>query len=131
MKRGELQSIFRNGRALVARETYAVAKTRRPCAGAFALIRDRNETTCIIEESKLNLQSCLGVEGDWRLLTFDMILPFGLIGFIAEVSAALARERIGIMALSAYSTDHILVKNRDLDKAVAALEKLGLAVHRL
>jgi hypothetical protein len=131
MKRGELQSYFKNGRALVARETYAVAKTRRACAGAFALIRDRNETTCIIEESKLRPQPCLGVEGDWRLLTFDMILPFGLVGFIAEVSTALAREGIGIMALSAYSTDHILVKNRDLEQAAAALEKLGLIVRRL
>jgi hypothetical protein len=130
MKRNELQQYFNNGRALVFGPSYAIAKTRRPCAEAFAIIRDKNETSCVIEESKLHTQNCLGVEGGWRLITFDMILPFSLVGFIANISGALAKERISILALSSYSTDHILVKNKDLERAVKALEKLGLTVVR-
>jgi hypothetical protein len=130
MKRSELQEYLRNGRARVAGETFAVAKTRRVSAGAFAVIRDSRETTCIIEESKLRPKNCLGVEGDWRLITFDMILPFGLVGFIAQVSGALAAEGISLMALSSYSTDHVLVKNKDLERAAAALERLGLRIDR-
>jgi hypothetical protein len=131
VKRNDLLKYFKDGRALVAREVYAIVRARRACANAFAVIRDRNETTCVVEESKLRNQKFLGIEGRWRLITFDMILPFGLIGFIAQVSGALADENISILAISAYSTDHILVKDKDLDRAVQTLEKLGMSVRRL
>jgi hypothetical protein len=131
VKRNDLLKYFKDGRALVAREVYVIVKARRACAHSFAVIRDRNETTCVVEESKLRNQKFLGIEGRWRLITFDMILPFGLIGFIAQVSGALADENISILAISAYSTDHILVKDKDLDRAVQTLEKLGMSVRRL
>jgi len=131
MRKNELRQYFKNGRALVAPATYAIVKARRACAGAFAVVRDRNETSCVIEESRLRSQKFLGREGDWRLITFDMMLPFSLVGFIAQVSEALAKERISIFAISAYSTDHIFVKNKDLEKSVRTLEKLGMSVRRL
>jgi hypothetical protein len=131
MKQQNLKEYFKTGRILVAAETYAIVKSRRACAGAFAVIRDKHETSSIIEESKLRSRNLLGHEGNWRRITFDMILPFTLIGFFAHVSGALAREGIPIFALSAYSTDHIFVKNKDLDRAVKALEKLGFSVRRL
>jgi len=131
MKRNELREYFRHGRILVAAETYAIVKSRRACSGAFAIIRDMNETSCIVEESRLRSQKFLGIEGDWRRITFDMILPFTLIGFFAHVSGALAREGIPIFTVSGYSTDHIFVKNKDLDRAVKALVTLGFSVRRL
>jgi hypothetical protein len=57
-----------------------------------------------------------------------MILPFGLIGFLARVSAALAKAGISICALSAYSTDHILVKAENLEKALVCMDQLGFMV---
>jgi hypothetical protein len=131
MKRNELREYFRHGRILVAAEKYAIVKSRRACSDAFAVIRDANETSSIIEESRLRNQKFLGIEGDWRRITFDMILPFTLIGFFAHVSGALAREGIPIFTISGYSTDHIFVKNKDLDRAVKALETLGFSVRRL
>ncbi len=132
MKRSELQRLFKNGRALIAKETYAIVKTRRVCAGAMAVVRDAYETTCVVEESKLRRTAgYLGVEGGWRLITFDMVLPFSLIGFFARVSGALADAGVSLLAVSAYSRDHVLVQNKDLDKAVKSLEKLGMSVHRL
>ncbi len=131
MRSTELREFFKNGRILVAKESYVIVKSRRACANAFAIIRDRNETTSIVEQSKLRRQKFLGIEGDWRLITFDMILPFGLIGFFAHVSGALAREGIPLITISAYSTDHIFVKEKDLEPAVKVLAKLGFAVRRL
>ena len=131
MKRSEIQEYFKNGRAVVAKETYAIAKTRRAIAGAFAIVRDRNEISCVVEESKLRPRQCLGIEGDWRLLTFDMILPFSLVGFFALISSALAEAGISIFTISAYSTDHIFVKNKDLERAVKSLETLGMTIRRL
>jgi hypothetical protein len=57
-----------------------------------------------------------------------MVLPFSLVGFIAKVSKALADEKISIFTISAYSTDHILVKKKDLVKAIKKIEGLGCVV---
>jgi hypothetical protein len=54
-----------------------------------------------------------------------MVLPFGLVGFLATVSKALADEGISIYVISAYSTDHILIKEKDILKAKKKLKKLG------
>ena len=131
MRRSELKTYFKNGRAVVAAETFVIVKTKRACAGALAVIKDSRETTCVVEESRLRAQKFTGIEGGWRMITFDMVLPFTLVGFLAVVSGALAEAGISIFTLSAYSTDHVFVKNRDLEKAVRTLEKLGLSVSRL
>ena len=61
--------------------------------------------------------------------TFDMVLPLDYVGFMAKISKALAECGISIFVISAYSTDHILVKEEDLSSALAALGKLGFEVH--
>jgi hypothetical protein len=123
-----LKNILKNGKVYVWEGTYAMVKAERPCRGAAAVIRDRNEITCLVEESSLRPAGLLAVDAGWKVITFDMILPFGLIGFLARVSGTLAKAGISICALSAYSTDHILVKTKDLEKALACMEQLGFMV---
>lgn len=124
----ELQDYFKNGRVYVWKETFAIVKSKKTCSNAFANIVDKNEITVIIEQSKVNEDDVIEIERGWEMLTFDMVLPFGLVGFLAKISQALADEKIPIFAISAYSTDHILVREEDLAKAVKKLESLGLAV---
>ena len=131
MRRNDLRKYFKNGRAVVAPETYAIVKTKRALANALAVIKDERETTCIIDESKLGVQKFLGFEGDWRMITFDMVLPLSLVGFFAAVSGALAEAGVNIFTLSAYTTDHVFVKNPKLETAVKSLEKLGMSVRQL
>jgi len=131
MKRSSLREYFRNGRAVVAPGTYAIVKTKRALVNALAVIKDDRETTCIIEESKLGAQKFLGFEGDWRMITFDMVLPLSLIGFFAAVSGALAEAGVNIFTISAYTTDHVFVKDQKLETAIKALEKMGLSVRQL
>ena len=131
MKRNDIRTYFKSGRALVSPRTYAIIKTKRACANAFAVIKDDRETTCIIDESKLGTQKFLGFEGDWRMITFDMVLPLSLVGFFAAVSGALAEAGVNIFTISAYTTDHVFVKNQKLDVAVKTLEKLGMSVRQL
>ena len=64
-------------------------------------------------------------EKAYKLITFDMVLPFNLTGFLAKITTELAKEKIPIFAISAYSTDHILIKKRYLNKAVNRLKNLG------
>ena len=130
MKRSDLRKYFKNGRAVVAPETYAIVKTKRALVNALAVIKDDRETTCIIDESKLGAQKFLGFEGGWRMITFDMVLPLSLVGFFAAVSGALADAGVNIFTLSAYTTDHVFVKNQKLETAVKSLEKMGMTVRR-
>ena len=125
-----LGNIPKNGKVYVWEGTYAMVKAERPCRGAAVVIRDRKEITCLVEQSLVRPAGLLAVDAGWKVITFDMILPFGLIGFLARVSAALAKAGISICALSAYSTDHILVKAENLEKALACMEKLGFMVDR-
>src|SRR5512137_3158661 len=131
MKRSDLREYFRNGRAVVSPETYAIVKTKRALANSLAVIKDDRETTCIIDESKLGAQKFLGFEGDWRMITFDMVLPLSLVGFFAAVSGALADAGVNLFTLSAYTTDHVFVKSQKLETAIKSLEKLGMSVRQL
>jgi hypothetical protein len=130
MKRSDLRKYFKNGRAVVAPETFAIVKTKRALANALAVIKDERETTCIIDESKLGSQKFLGFEGDWRMITFDMVLPLSLVGFFAAVSGALADAGVNIFTVSAYTTDHVFVKDQMLETAVKSLENLGMSVRQ-
>jgi len=75
-----------------------------------------------------NDDDVIEIEKDWKILTFDMILPFELVGFLAKVSKALADEKISIFVISAYSTDHILVKEEDLTRTKEKLKNLGFII---
>ena len=91
----------------------------------FCIIRDETEVTVIAKEG-LELQF-ISEEKFFKLITFDVTLPFDLTDFLSHVSALLASKNIPIFAISAYSTDHIFVREEDLDNAVKVLEKDGMA----
>jgi len=124
----DLENYFKNDKVYIWKETFAIIKAKKPYSNAFANIIDNNETTVIIEQSKSNDEDIIEIEKDWKILTFDMVLPFELVGFLAKVSKVLADEKIPIFAVSAYSTDHILVKEKDLTRAEKKLKELGCVV---
>lgn len=124
----ELQDYFKNGKVIVWKKTFAVIKSKKAYPDAFANIIDKNETTVIIDQSQFNDEDVIEIEKDWKILTFDMVLPFGLVGFLAKISKILADEKISIFVISAYSTDHVLVKEKDLVKAKEKLENLGCII---
>jgi len=124
----DLENYFKNGKVYVWEEIFAIIKSKKPYPNAFANIIDKNETTVIIEQSKYNDEDVVEIEKGWKILTFDMILPFELVGFLTKVSKVLADEKIPIFAISAYSTDHILVKEKDLVRAEEKLKEFGCVV---
>jgi hypothetical protein len=126
----KLGDLMRHGKVYVWKGTYAMVRAERPCRGAVAVIRDRKETTCLVEEPVVAGRSLLAADTGWKIVTFDMVLPFSLVGFLARISSALAGAGISICAMSGYSTDHVLVKSGDLVKALGTLEKLGFSVDR-
>ena len=67
-------------------------------------------------------------EDGWRAFRIAGVLDFSLVGILAELSSVLARENIGIFAVSTYNTDYIFLKKGCLDDAVRALERAGYVV---
>ncbi|OXM71974.1 MULTISPECIES: ACT domain-containing protein [Amycolatopsis] len=65
------------------------------------------------------------VESGWRLLTVRGPLAFTLTGIIAALASELASAGVALFTLSTFDTDHVLVKDAELTRAVAALRAAG------
>lgn len=90
-----------------------------------ALIVDDGEVTLVLpqeewEQFSLRLPD-LEEGGLYRLITFDAALEPALTGFLARVSDVLARAGVPILALSAFTRDHILVPEDRFQAAWSAL----------
>lgn len=119
---------LQGGTVSVSDETYAVCRTDHDHPAAFATVREAGETTVVVPEGDLEADDADAVEPGWKRLTFEMELPFELVGFLAAVATALANADVSVFVLSSYATDHVLVKRTDLDTAVRRLTDLGCAV---
>lgn len=91
----------------------------------FMILMDKYEVTLVLDEIDLakmrpGLEDAK-IETGYRLLTFDTVMDFDVIGFIAEVSRILAAAGIPILPLAAFSRDHILIKQTHLGTALKAL----------
>ncbi|MBX0325491.1 ACT domain-containing protein [Halomicroarcula sp. F13] len=115
---------------VVADGVYAVCRTDDPDPDAFATIQDDSETTVVVDEASPTVAEAVEVDRGWRRLTFDVTLPFDLVGFLSVVASALADADVSVFVVSAYSTDHVLVKASDLDRATQTLRELGCTVRR-
>jgi len=73
-----------------------------------------------------------GVKQDtgWRCLKVEGHLDLSSTGILASLTTPLAREGISVFVVSTYDTDYLLVKDRQLEKAVRVLKENGKEVHR-
>ena len=70
-------------------------------------------------------------EAGWRAFKLEGTFGFGLVGVLASVAAPLAESGVGgvgILAISTYDTDYVLVKEKQLGLAMAALREQGHSV---
>jgi hypothetical protein len=101
------------------------------CLGAVddfvSLTRDKEEITLIATEEAWRkmaprVPDAVAQEGR-RLIRFDTVLDFSVVGFIAEMSRALAEADISILSISTYRTDAVLVHESRFDDAVNAIKQ--------
>jgi hypothetical protein len=96
-----------------------------------ALLVDRAEVTLALAEDVWlreahRLPSAQVSAPRFRLITFQAVFDFDVVGFMARISTALAAANVPIMPFAAYSTDHLLIPAAHFDNASAALDQLGL-----
>ena len=91
----------------------------------FMLLADAREVTLLLEEDDWRAMRHAArdarVESGFRLVTLDIELGWDVVGYLARVTAILAAEGISVGALSAFSRDHLLVKQQDLGTLLRAL----------
>ncbi len=98
-----------------------------PDAG-FYFIGKTDEELSLVCRTEDAPAGALNRDDGWRGFRIRGVLDFSLVGVLSKLSAVLAANGIGIFAVSTYNTDYILVKARDLDRALAALASSGYAV---
>ena len=91
----------------------------------FMIFKDKWEVTMLLDETdfeamRVGLREAK-IERGFRLLSFDLEMDFTVVGFLAFISQKLAEASIPIVALSAFSRDHLLIKQEDLAKTLKVL----------
>lgn len=92
----------------------------------WSITKTENEISIIIKEEELD--SNLKAERGWRYLKVNGPLEFNLYGILVSIANPLANQKISIFAISTFSTDYILIKEEDLDKAISVLRGEGFVV---
>lgn len=93
----------------------------------LSLTRDNEEITLIVAEEVWRELAPrfpdARTQEQRRMIRFDTVLDFSVVGFISEISTALADADISILSLSTYSTDAVFVHESRFDDAVSAVKQ--------
>ena len=92
----------------------------------FSVTRTPDEISVVCSQE--NVPENLPCEKNWRALKVEGPLDFSLVGILADISAVLAGEEISIFAVSTYDTDYILLKSKDVQRALQALAAGGYGI---
>lgn len=86
---------------------------------------DENSVVCPTDKVPTNTTDR---DDGWRAFRIIGQLDFSLIGILAKIADILAKNNIGLFAISTYNTDYILTKEKNFDEAIKLLDKNGYRV---
>ena len=94
--------------------------------GFVSVTRTDDELSVIAPQERVPA----GVEGerDYRAIKVRGPIPVNLIGIFASLAAPLAEAGLSIFPVATYDTDYVLLKARDLGRAVEVLRSAGHTV---
>ena len=107
---------------------FAIVKSKEFLEAEFFAAVNYDGFTFVVKEEALEKMRCDEFEKGFRLLTFGVEMSFSIVGFLAKVTDSLAKAGIPVLVFSSYFTDHLLLKEEHLEKAVKALNALGFEV---
>ena len=90
----------------------------------FYSVTKTNDELSVVCKQSGSLDNC-EISEDWQILKVAGPLDLSLIGIIAEISGTLRDNKIPIFTVSTFETDYILVKSKDLTRAVNSLKASG------
>lgn len=123
-----LEQYFKDSKVLIWKQSFAIVKAKNIDPDAFTNIVDKDEITVIIDEEKLKEDNVIEMEQGWNIYTLDIVFPMDVCGVTARIATALAKKKISIMPIAAFSRDHFLIKKESLDIAKEVFESLGISI---
>jgi hypothetical protein len=94
--------------------------------GFYSVTRTADELSIVCPENRIDGNCAeMVVEGGWVALKLEGPFPFSMTGVLASFLQPLAEAQIPIFAISTFDTDHVLIKEENLQRAVAALRAAG------
>jgi len=92
-------------------------------SGFYSITRTEKELTVVCTEA--TVPSGTLSETGWRCFKVQGPLDFSETGIIFSLSKPLAESGISVFVLATFDTDYLMVKEKDLAKAVEALTAAG------
>ena len=115
----------------ILRDSFAICRLRPDesipswaLSGGFCSLTRTPDELSIVCAQELVPEGVEAVRG-WKSLKVEGKLDFNLVGVLSSLASSLARVGVSTFVISTYETDYLLVKESDLDRAVAALRKAG------
>ncbi len=89
----------------------------------FSLTRSAEDLSVVCPQ--IQVPEGIQRDGGWRCLKVEGPLDLSATGVLASLTRPLAQEGISVFAISTYDTDYLLIKQKDLEKAVMVLAENG------
>jgi hypothetical protein len=94
-----------------------------------SLTRTSSELSVVCMQENVPLEDTLTVRG-WCCLKAKGPFDFSVAGIHASLAIPLAEADISALSIATYDTDHLLVKEEDLERTIETLTKAGHIVLR-
>jgi hypothetical protein len=92
----------------------------------FSITRTADELSIVCRQDAV--PEGVVCERGWRCLRVAGAMLFSVVGVLASLTAPLAEAGISVFAISTFDTDYLLLKEKDFEKAIAALHHAGHSI---
>jgi uncharacterized protein len=116
---------------VILRETFAICRLDKDApipewtfqGGLFSLTRTKDELSMVVPQ--INVPKGIICNQGWSCLKVKGPLDLSLTGIISSIASTLEKEGMSLFSISTYDTDYVMVRERDLEKAIFALTEAG------
>jgi hypothetical protein len=116
---------------IILRETFAICRLDKDApipdwafqGGLSSVTRTKGELSIV--SPLINVPRGILCNQGWSCLKIKGPLDLSSTGIISSIAKTLEKEGISLFIISTYDTDYVMVKEKDLEKAVFALTEAG------
>jgi hypothetical protein len=116
---------------IILRETFAICRLDKDApipdwafqGGLSSVTRTKGELSIVCP--LINVPKGIICNQGWSCLKVKGPLDLSSTGIISSIAKTLEKEGISLFSISTYDTDYVMVKEKDLEKAVFALTEAG------
>ena len=116
---------------LILRETFTICRLDKDApipdwvfqGNLYSVTRTEDELSIVCP--LINVPKGIVCNQGWSCLKVKGPLDLSLTGIISSIASTLERENISLFLISTYDTDYVMVKEKNLEKAIFALTEAG------